>query len=375
MTRTPYSLALESRVSGGPPTYHFQTADGVCSQQSFRTAELHLLDVLWDTDLGHLLCPEANYGVVGTVLSATAESVQMTESSARAVTLCERNIRENSADAAVTLRADLTTLDRRFDTVAYAPKPYTALPIGKQRIADALSILRPGGHLYVVASKHTGLTRYAECLRDIGTSVKQVAKTGEYRLLRATRPKVVNAPSYVSPEIIRPTVNGRELSLITVPGLFSPRAVDDGTRLLIETTPIEDDERVLDLCCGYGAIGVYAAQVADCDVWLSDDDTVATRCAECSLQASHVNGTVVTADCVTGVADQTFDRILCNPPTHAGDGVLSDLFTGISDMLASDGHLSIVHHQELDLRNHLTCFGTIERSRTGEEHIVLNVSP
>jgi 23S rRNA (guanine1835-N2)-methyltransferase len=66
---------------------------------------------------------------------------------------------------------------------------------------------------------------------------------------------------------------------------------------------------------------------------------------------------------------------LCNPPTHAGDGVLSELFTGVSDVLASDGQLSIVHHCGLDLRSHLTHFGTIERRRTGDEHIVLNAVP
>lgn len=156
--RTPYHLALDSRVSDGACHYHFQTADGVCSKQSFRTAELQLLESLWDTDLGDLLCPEANYGVVGTVLSNTADSVHMTEASARAVQLCEANIRENNADTFVSLLADLTSLKRRFDTVAYAPKPYTALPMGQQRIADALSILHPGGSLYLVAAKHTGLS-------------------------------------------------------------------------------------------------------------------------------------------------------------------------------------------------------------------------
>lgn len=375
MTRMPDTLALESRVSEGPSTYHFHTADGVCSKESIRTAALQLLDPLWDTDLGHLLCPQANYGVVGTVLSERAASVHMTESSARAVALCKRNIRENSADASVSLRADLTTLDRRFDTVAYAPQPYTALPIGKQRIADALSVLRPGGTIYVAAAKHTGLTRYAECLREIGTSVERVAKTGEYRLLRATRPRTVDVPSYVSPRKIQPTVNGIELSLMTVPGLFAATAVDDGTRLLMETTPIEDGERVLDLCCGYGAIGVYAARVGDCEVWLSDDDAVATTCAECSLRASHVDGTVVTADCVDGIADRTFDRILCNPPTHAGDGVLSELFTGIHDVLAPDGLLTVVHHRTLDLRTYLSHFEASDRCRTGAEHVVLNVGP
>ena len=76
-----------------------------------------------------------------------------------------------------------------------------------------------------------------------------------------------------------------------------------------------DGERVLDLACGYGPVGVYAASVADCSVVLTDDCARATACARRTLTASGVKGKVVTADCARSVAGQ-FDRILSNPPTH-----------------------------------------------------------
>jgi 16S rRNA (guanine1207-N2)-methyltransferase len=375
MRRTPYDLALGSRVSGGPETYRFHTADGVCSKRSFRTAELQLLDGLWGADLGDVLCVESNYGVVGTVLSAAADSVRMTESSARSVRLCEKNARENGAGASISLLADLTSLDRRFDTVTYAPKPFTAVPVGKQRVVDALSVLRPDGRFYLAASKRAGLARYEDCLEEGGAHVERAGKRGECRLLEATRPRAFDPPSYVSPREIRPTVDGVELSLVTVPGVFSASSVDDGTRLLAKAASVEDGERVLDLCCGYGALGAYAGRVADCEVWLSDDDRVATKCADCSLRSSRVDGTVVTADCVEGVSGRTFDRILCNPPTHAGDGVLSDLFAEARDALAPGGQLTLVHHRKLDLRSHLARYGAVEKRRTGEEHVVLSATP
>ena len=93
MRHAPYRLSLESNVPEGPGTYRFETADGVASKRSFRTAELLLLEGLWEVDLGRLLCVEANYGVVGTVLSVRADAVHTTESSARAARLCERNAR------------------------------------------------------------------------------------------------------------------------------------------------------------------------------------------------------------------------------------------------------------------------------------------
>lgn len=373
MKRTPYELSLASHVSGTRPTYRFRTADGVVSKQSFRTAELLLLEGLWDASLGRLLDPEANYGVVGTVLADAADSVAMTESSTRAAQLCERNVRENDADASVSVVSDLTTLDSEFDTVAYAPKRYTPLSLGKQRIADALSVLRPEGRLYLAASKQTGLTRYDACLNEIATDISYLSERNGYHLLEATRPESVTPPAYVSPRFLQPTVNGIDLELITVPGVFSASGLDDGTRLLMETVDIDDGERVLDLCCGYGAIGVYAARIADCDVWLSDDNKLATHCAKNSLCASRVEGTVVTADCVEGVS-RTFDSVLCNPPTHAGSGVLSELFAGIDDVLAPDGQLTIVHHRELDLRNYLS-FSANGVRRTGTNHIVQSYRP
>lgn len=373
MTRAPYELVLESQVSSARPTYRFHTVDGVHSKHSFRRSELLLVDSLWGTGLGRLLCPAANYGVVGTVLSECATAIRMVESSARTARLCERNAAENGVTASTTLAADLTTLDGQFDTAAYAPKPYTPLSVGKQYIADGLSVLEPGGALYLAASKHAGLARYEECLRGLATTVEAVAERDGCSLLEATRPPFFDPPTYVSPRELTPTIDGETLSLVTVSGLFSATGLDSGTRLLLESITVEDGDRVLDVCCGYGAIGVYAGRVADCEVWLSDDDRVATRCAECSLGASQVEGTVVTADCTGGVAG-TFDRVFCNPPTHAGRDVLDELFAGIHAVLSPDGELTIVQHRSLDLQKHFTRFGTIERVQTGEAHVVLRLA-
>ncbi|WP_132058910.1 class I SAM-dependent methyltransferase [Halorussus amylolyticus] len=375
MNRTPYELTLKSQVTDARPEYRFRTADGVVSKQSFRHAELRLLDSLWDRDLGRLLCPQANYGVTGVVLADAAESVEMTETSARAARLCEHNSRQNGVETSVSIRTDLTAIDREFDAVAYAPKRYAPVAVAKQRIADALSSLRPGGSLYLAASAETGLSRYESQLRDVAASVTSLDERDGCRVLEATRPQRVDPPTYVTPRTLRPTVGGETLALTTVPGVFSATGLDDGTRLLIETVTVADGDRVLDLACGYGAVGTYAARTADCEVWLSDDDAVATACAERSLDASGIDGTVVTADCVEGVTDRTFDRVFCNPPTHAGDGVLSELFAGVRDVLAPDGEFAFVRHRELSLRNHLAPFRRVETRRTGTEHVVVTAKP
>jgi len=164
------------------------------------------------------------------------------------------------------------------------------------------------------------------------------------------------------------------MTLVTAPGLFAAGGLDHGTRLLCESTTPSGDERVLDLCCGYGPIGTYAALTAGCAVWLTDDDGRATDCAAETLAANGVSGTVETGDGVIAVSQDSFDLVTCNPPTHAGDAVLRDLFDGAASVLETGGRLSLVHHQSLDLGDHLGAFSAVEQVASGTEHVVLTAS-
>jgi 16S rRNA (guanine1207-N2)-methyltransferase len=374
LSRQGPALALGSRVEDGQPRYEFHTADGCCSPDAFRPAALALLEACWGADLGRLLVPEANYGVVGCVLAGVADAVTMTETSARAAACCERNLATNGVDATVSTTAHPADPGSTFDTVAYAPKPYTPVAVGKQRVANALASLAPGGTLYVAGSTNTGLGRYEDCLADLAGRVETV-HDGEARVVAATRPDTVAPPAFVEPRAFAATVDGVELSLVSVPGTFSAGHLDHGTRLLLETASVADGERVLDLCCGYGPVGAYAGAVADCDLWLTDDDAVSAACAERTLAETGVEGTVVTADAVSGVADRGFDRVLSNPPTHAGDAVLSDLFSGVAGVLTSSGSATVVHHRRLDLSRHFERFRSVETLATGEEHVVVRLEP
>jgi 23S rRNA (guanine1835-N2)-methyltransferase len=370
-------LTLASRTEGGPPEYRFRTADGVDSSGEFRDAELLLLETVWEEAPEAALVVEANYGVVGTVLAAVASDVVMTETSARAARLCRENAALNDARARVELVASPDEVAPQrgdgFDAACYAPAAYTPIPVGKERVAAALSTVEPGGRLYLAARPETGLNRYESCLEALSPAVETLQKRGRYRVLGARRPPTLDPPSYVTHRTIEPTVDGVTLSLVTLPGLFSPTRLDHGTRLLLECVAIGDGERVLDLACGYGAGGVYAASIARADVVLTDDNARATLCARRSLGASGVDGTVVTGDGTRSVEDHRFDRILCNPPTHAGRGVLEELFSGAGEVLNPGGRISVVHHSTLDLDNLLGHVGLIRDREHGEEHTVVTL--
>lgn len=385
VTTTSHSadLSLAARVDASRETYDFETATGVCSPDEFRAAELALAEELWERDVGRLLAVEANYGVPGVLLAEASQEVVMTESSARAAGLCDANAERNwvGDSAAVANVAGPRELAEsgvgseggEFDTAAYAPKPYTPLAVANKRLAAALDSLRPGGRLFVAARERTGLSRFEDTLAAVAGSVETVAEYGGWEVLAATRPDSVDPPSFVEPREFSATIDGVSLSLVSVPGVFSATELDHGTRLLLETAAVGDGDRVLDLCCGYGAAGAWAAKAADCSVTLTDDDRVATRCAECSLAASGVDAEVVTADGVVGVESRRYDTVLCNPPTHAGDDVLRELFDGTRRVLSNAGTLWVVYHRDLDLRPQLSGFDQAGRVAEGEEHVVLAV--
>ncbi|WP_436928926.1 methyltransferase [Halosimplex halobium] len=377
MTADREPLVLGSRTDAGPDRFEFHTADGVAAADTFCPGELLALEHLWDRDIGHLRTVGARYGVVGVVLAERATSVRTTTASARAAALCERNAAGNGADAAVERATGLASIDgpadEPADTAVFVPRAYTPIAIGTRRLRSALDSLADGGELFLAAKPETGLVRYEDALADAATTVETVAERDGWSLLRATGPAAADGGRSDSDppfDRIDATVAGIDLELVTAPGLFAAGALDDGTRLLAETATIEDGDAVLDLCCGYGPLAAYAGLSADCDVWATDDDALAAAAAERTLAANGVEGRVLTADCTAGVASESFDTVLCNPPTHAGSGVLADLLRGAADVLAPGGRCWVVHHRALDLDEYFAPFDRVETVATGAEHVV-----
>ncbi|MFB6186509.1 MAG: methyltransferase, partial [Halobacteriaceae archaeon] len=229
-------LQLKSRV-GDHEIFQFWTRDGVVSPDSFRTSELRLLDVLADTSLESLLVPNANYGVVGVVMAAFCDAVWMTETSARAAHLCRYNAFHNqmAETTSIAITADLRALPATFDTVALAPAAYEPTAVVNQRIADALSVLKPHGMCYLAISQTAGLSHYRETLDELCDEITVVDDRENCVTLRATRPKSFSPPRYTTPNLITPSINGVELSLVTYPGLFSASQLDEGTRKLAQS--------------------------------------------------------------------------------------------------------------------------------------------
>lgn len=114
-------------------------------------------------------------------------------------------------------------------------------------------------------------------------------------------------------------VNGVDLKLDTHTSLFSPSHPDPGTLALLSQVPLHADDQVLDLGCGYGLIGTYAARSIGAErVLLADIDPIAVRLAHHNLILNGCgHGSVIRSDGFTHIDRAGFSKILCNPPYHS----------------------------------------------------------
>ncbi len=175
--------------------------------------------------------------------------------------------------------------------------------------------------------------------------------------------------------LINEQVRGLDLRLMTQPGIFAHRGIDLGTRLLIEVMHVTPTAKVLDLGCGYGAIGIAAAKLATRgEVTLVDSDIRATRLTQRNLEMNGVtNGAVILGDGVHDLpAKARFDVVVSNPPTHSGREVLDDMVAGAYQVLKPRGRLYLVINRLLSLRKEVErVFGNSETVARSKGFVVI----
>ncbi len=176
------------------------------------------------------------------------------------------------------------------------------------------------------------------------------------------------------------TLRGLSLTFSTDAGVFSRGRLDRGTELLLEALDLGPGELILDLGCGYGAVGVAAAKLSEGGhVLLTDVNERAVALAKANLRANGVtNAEVRQGDLYAPVAGMAFDHIVCNPPLRAGRAVVDRIISEAPSHLLEGGRLWLVARtrQGADaLRGRMqAAFGNAEVVRRGSGYKVLRAS-
>jgi 16S rRNA (guanine1207-N2)-methyltransferase len=114
------------------------------------------------------------------------------------------------------------------------------------------------------------------------------------------------------------TIGAVALRLETEPRLFSPQRADSGTLAMLSLITFEPQDKVLDLGCGYGLVGIVAAHHVCADrVVMVDNDPRAVAVARRNAYANGVPGVKVgLSDGLKGTRETGFTKIISNPPYH-----------------------------------------------------------
>ena len=150
-----------------------------------------------------------------------------------------------------------------------------------------------------------------------------------------------------SPEnlrMIRVTLSGRDVEVVTAGGVFSPDHVDTGTSVLLSNTPLPPQGgNLLDIGCGWGPIALsMALESPHTTVWAVDVNERALDLPRRNADALGLtNLNAVTPEDVPD--DIAFRAIRSNPPIRVGKDQLHGLLETWIPRLdeRSDAHLVV----------------------------------
>jgi 16S rRNA (guanine1207-N2)-methyltransferase len=113
-------------------------------------------------------------------------------------------------------------------------------------------------------------------------------------------------------------LNNIELTFETSKELFSPKAIDLGTEIMLSKVEFTAVDKVLDLGCGYGVVGILAAKLIGQErVVMVDINAEAVKAAKQNAELNQVPEVLILeSDGLTKIVDFGFTLILSNPPYH-----------------------------------------------------------
>jgi len=139
------------------------------------------------------------------------------------------------------------------------------------------------------------------------------------------------------------SLRGNNLRFCTGSGVFSIGKIDKGTTLLIEKSIIKQDWSILDLGCGYGAVGISIAKAfPSTSIVMADINERAVGLSKMNVKLNQtINITTIQSNLYDKIQER-FNAILTNPPQTAGKKVCFEIIEKARSHLKEGGLLQLV---------------------------------
>lgn len=266
----------------------------------------------------------------------------------------DENLRNNQLDDNLVKLASTETPSGLFDLVIIRIPKTNAL------LEDQLARLRPhvNADTVIVAAamvKHLQKSAFACIERYLGTVTTSLAVKKARLLFVALDESLPVRPSPY-PDQFHDAETG--MTLVNHANVFSRSHLDHGARFLMsQYGDLPGSERVIDLGCGNGALGIRLQQIMpEATLQFIDESYSAIASArhnhERYFPEQSVEADFVVADALEQRASDSADLILCNPPFHQqhviGDQIARSMFEGSHRCLLQGGEIRVVANRHLD---------------------------
>lgn len=176
--------------------------------------------------------------------------------------------------------------------------------------------------------------------------------------------------------VLEARLQGRSFTLNTTWGLFSPRAVDDGTSLLLDWLEIDIDTVALDLGCGYGPLGLAIASAApQGQVHMVDRDFLAIDYSRLNARQNGIeNAEIYLSNGFSAVPeDLELDLVVSNLPAKVGNEMFRLMFHDAHLRMRPGARIVVVTINGLRAfvkRSFRETFGNSEKLKQGRTYTV-----
>ncbi len=118
--------------------------------------------------------------------------------------------------------------------------------------------------------------------------------------------------------MIKLEINNIKLKFKTDNTVFSPTNIDKGTLAMVSQVNFDENDRILDLGCGYGFVGIYVSKiVGQNNVVMSDISKESVELSRFNAELNNIKDiSIIQSDCLDNIKENNFSLILTNPPYH-----------------------------------------------------------